>query len=255
MIANRFSISAQTYDRHSRPQQMLIEELSRALPEKAPARILELGCGTGQLTRRLTARYPNTPIEALDISSGMINHCRSEFASHPEISWTIADAQTYEPETVCPLIASSSALHWTGDLEKTFLRIHQNLEPGGVFALGMMLEGTLRELRRIRAQTAPGKVFGTLLPSFGKTKTLLEKTGFCIQKAECFDQRYCYPNADSFLRAIHEQGVTGGSLEQGYVPLTRREIKEILFGYQQTYATGGEVYASYETAVFIAVKD
>lgn len=254
MIETHFSTAAKTYDQHSRPQQALIEKLAEEFPTQIPSRILELGCGTGQLTRRLIARYPNTPIDASDISPGMIEHCRNAFGNQPQVSWIVADAQTYAPGAAYPLIVSTSALHWTADLKETFSQIHQNLEPGGTFALGMMLEGTLRELRGLRTKIAPQKVFGTRLPTFGKTEETLRQSDFSIQKTERFDQRFTYANASAFLKAIHEQGVTGGSLEQGYIPLTRSEMKQLLLGYQTDYATGDQVYASYETAVVIARK-
>lgn len=254
MIETHFSTAAKTYDQHSRPQQALIDKLAEGFPTKTPSRILELGCGTGQLTRRLIDRYPNIPIDASDISPGMIEYCRGTFPDQSQISWIIADAQTYAPETVYPLIVSSSALHWTAELKEMFSTIHQNLKPGGTFALGMMLEGTLRELRELRTKIAPQKVFGTQLPTFGKTEETLLQVGFSIHKTECFDQRFTYANASAFLNAIHEQGVTGGSLEQGYIPLTRSEMKQLLLGYQKEYAAGDNVYASYETAVFIATK-
>ncbi len=255
MIEKRFSISAKTYDRHSRPQQALIEELTAELPKNPPSRILELGCGTGQMTRRLLERYPTVPMDASDISPGMIEHCRTAFSDQPQISWIVADAQTFQPPAAYPLIVSTSALHWTDDLTKTFIQVHRNLEPGGTFALGMMLQGTLRELRELRTKIAPEKVFTTRLPTFEETEEALRHAGFSIQKTERFDQRFTYANARAFLRAIHEQGVTGGSLERGYVPLTRREIQTLIHNYQTKSKTNSEVYASYETAVFISGRE
>lgn len=255
MIDKRFSISAKTYDRHSRPQRALIDELTRALPVRNPSRILELGCGTGLLTRRLTEAYPDVPIDAVDLSAGMIEHCRTAFAGQPQISWITADAQTFQAAVRYPLVVSSSALHWTDDLDKTFVQIHQNLEPGGTLALGMMLHGTLRELRELRSRIASEKVFSTRLPDVQTTEHALLRAGFIIEKSERFDQRFTYADSLAFFRAIHEQGVTGGSLERGYVPLTRKEIQMLIRDYQTEYGADGGVYASYETAVFIARKN
>jgi len=257
LISNerRFSISAKTYDQHSRPQQSLIHELADALPESTPARILELGSGTGKLTRRLMKQYPAASIDAVDLSSGMIEHSRINFSGHPRVSWMVGDAQTFQASEPYPLIVSSAALHWTGDLRETFVRIYQNMESGGIFALGMMLNGTLRELRRIRSTIAPEKVFGTRLPTFEETAETLQMAGFVLRKTERFDQRFTYPDSRAFLRAIHEQGVTGGSLDRGYIPLTRKEVRTLIQNYQAECETGDGVYASYETAVFIAEKN
>ena len=255
MIEKRFSVSAKTYDQHSRPQQALIKALTPELPAEAPARILELGCGTGQMTRRLIDAYPNVPIDATDISPGMIEHCRNTFSDRPKVVWSVADAQTFQADTAYPLIVSTSALHWTKDLTETFRQVYRNLEPGGTFALGIMLNGTLRELREARTHIAPQKGFTTRLPTLEETQEALRTAGFTIEKTKRFDLRYDYADARAFLRAIHQQGVTGGSLEQGYVPLTRREIRALIETYQNEFEVDGQVYASYETALFIARKN
>ncbi len=254
IIEKRFSTAAATYDRHSRPQQALIDELVCVLPKQPPSRILELGCGTGLLTRLLAEHYPDSPIDASDISPGMIEHCRDAFSNQPQISWVVADAQTFQTDTPYPLIVSTSALHWTDDLTQTFIQAYQNLEVGGTFALGMMLQGTLRELRELREKIAPEKVFTTRLPTFEETIDALKTAGFSIRKSNRFDRHYNYANARAFFRVIHEQGVTGGSLERGYVPLTRKEIRTLIESYQKEFESDLGVCASYETALFIAEK-
>jgi len=255
IIKKRFSTAAATYDRHSRPQQTLIDELALVLPKHLPSRILELGCGTGLLTRLLAEHYPDIPIDASDISPGMIEHCRAAFSNQPQISWIVADAQTFQADAIYPLIVSTSALHWTDDLTKTFLQAYQNLEAGGTFALGMMLQGTLQELRELRAKIAPEKVFTTRLPTFEETIEALKTAGFSIRKSNRFNRHYNYTNARAFFRVIHEQGVTGGSLERGYVPLTRKEIRMLIETYQKEFESDRGVCASYETALFIAEKE
>ncbi len=115
MIEKRFSTAAKTYDQHSRPQQALIDELTRKLSTEPPAHILELGCGTGLLTRRLAERYPTVPIDASDISSGMIEHCRTAFSDQSRTSWIVADAQTFQAATAYPRSPSLDAGAWRAE--------------------------------------------------------------------------------------------------------------------------------------------
>ena len=79
MIGQRFSAAAETYDRHVRPQLVLAESVVSILPEMCPEQILELGSGTGQLTRLLTGRFPEVPIDAVDVAEKMVAHSRAKF--------------------------------------------------------------------------------------------------------------------------------------------------------------------------------
>lgn len=255
MIGQRFSAAAGTYDRHARPQQALAQSVISMLPEFFPKQILELGSGTGQLTRLLAERFPDTPIDAVDVAEKMVEHSRSAFAHHPRITWIVADAQTYQANAPYPLIASSSALHWVADLRETFKNIFENLEPGGTFALGMMLQGTLKELHALRAEIAPGKTPQIALPTFEVIKASLQSTGFCLHHSKHSEEKILYPDAQTFLKAIHEQGVTGGRVSAGNAPLSRSELSQLVVDYQENHATDEGVCATYETATLLLTKN
>ena len=254
MIGQRFSAAAETYDRHARPQKALAQSVISVLPEMYPEQILELGAGTGQLTRLLTERFPEVPIDAVDLAEKMVEHSRATFLRFPQISWKLGDAQTYWSGDRYPLIVSSSALHWVTDLQATFDNIFQNLEPGGTFALGMMLEGTLKELHQLRQDIAPEKTPRKSLPTYTETLAALEAAGFKVERKKHSEEEILYPDAKAFLKAIHEQGVTGGKVSSGNAPLTRTELSQLVADYQEINASADNVYATYETATFLMTK-
>ncbi len=254
MIEKRFSAAAETYDRHARPQLALAQSVVSMLPEMYPEQILELGAGTGQLTRLVAHRFPDVRIDAIDVSEKMVAHSRVKFQQIPQIRWSVGDAQTYRNGTRYPLIVSSSALHWVSDLQKTFENIFQSLEPGGTFALGMMLQGTLKELHGLRREIAPEKTPGSTLPTCAETKACLQEAGFSFKRRKHSEEEILYPDAKAFLRAIHEQGVTGGKVSAGNAPLTRTELSRLAADYQENFAVAGGVRATYETATFLLRK-
>jgi malonyl-CoA O-methyltransferase len=254
MIEKRFSAAAETYDRHARPQLALAQSVVSVLPEIYPEQILELGSGTGQLTRLLAERFPEVPIDAVDVAEKMVEHSRAKFKRFPQIRWIVGDAQTYWGGDRYALIVSSSALHWVDDLRATCENIFQNLEPGGTFALGMMLRGTLKELHGLRMEIAPEKTPLTTLPTYAETSAALEAAGFRIERQKHSEEQILYPDAKAFLKAIHEQGVTGGKVSAGNAPLTRTELGRLVADYQENFASAGGVYATYETATFLLTK-
>ncbi len=251
MIGTRFSAAAETYDRHARPQLALAQAVVAMLPELYPEQILELGAGTGLLTRLLVERFPEVPIDAVDLAEKMVSHGREKFARFAQVDWLVGDAQTFRGTDPYPLVASSAALHWVADLAATCDNIYQCLEPGGTFALGMMLEGTLKELQEIRSAVAPAKNPSSRLPSYETTTACLQSAGFRIERRAHGEERILYDDAEAFLRAIHEQGVTGGKVSSGSAPLNRAELGQLAADYQEAFATDGGVYATYETATFL----
>ncbi|MEE9369069.1 MAG: methyltransferase domain-containing protein [Pontiella sp.] len=254
MVSNRFSAAADTYDRHARPQLTLAQSVLSMLPELYPEQILELGSGTGLLTRLLTERFPDVPIHAVDISEKMVEHSRAKFLTDSNIKWIVDDAQTFWSGDRYPLIVSSSALHWVTDLRATCDNIFQSLEPGGTFSLGMMLRGSLKELHELRIAIAPEKTPSITLPTYEEVKAYLQAAGFNLERRKHSEEEIIYDDAKSFFKAIHEQGVTGGKVSAGNAPLTRSELSQLVVDYQETYASNGGVSATYETAMFLLTK-
>jgi len=253
MIEKRFSAAAKTYDRHARPQEALARSVISMLPEFRPRKILELGAGTGKLTRLLIEQFPQVPIDAVDVAEKMVLHSRAAFHAHPQVTWIHADAQTYWSEEPYPLIASSAALHWVPSLRKTFCNIFQCLETDGLFVLGMMLNGTLRELRALRNLIVPHKPSPDTLANYDETLQALHAAGFRILHQIHREEQLVYESAESFLRAIHEQGVTGRRVT-GSTLLTRGELNRLTTEYQLRFAREDGVCATYETATFLLTK-
>jgi len=61
-----------------------------ALPSP-PARVLDVGTGTGAIARAVAARYPDAEVVGVDVSSGMIAEAR-RLASGPRERYEVADA-------------------------------------------------------------------------------------------------------------------------------------------------------------------
>jgi malonyl-CoA O-methyltransferase len=228
---------------------MVMQLLPDAL---TPDRVLELGAGTGQLTRLLLQRYPESRIDALDIASGMVAFGAYAFGGHAGVKFIHGDAATYRAAEPYPLIVSNSALQWVSNLPDAFRSIRGNLTKDGVFVCGIMLNGTLHELRELRREIAPTKMSAFVLPSRDTVESALREAGFTLHDSIYDTHRFPYENATSFLRVLHEQGVTGGTGTKGYAPLSRGEMRSIVECYQARHETEGRVYATYETLAFVA---
>ena len=74
------------------------------------------------------------------------------------------------------------------------------------------------------------------------------------EEKEQREEETLYKSATDFLRAIHEQGVTGIKATTNHSPLNRREISQLIETYQTRYATPAGVTATYETATLLLTK-
>lgn len=252
MNNKRFSNAAKTYDLHAAPQKELAKSITDLLPSLVDPHILEIGSGTGVLTRMLIEKYPSSKIHAIDIADDMVRLCKREFSSFNNVSWEVADGETYQDNCTYDLISSSASLHWTMNIFDTLSNIYNYLKPGGYFILGMMLKGTLSELRSLRKNIAPNKGNGPILPSKKEMDSYIHAIGFDIIKNNHSFKKIEYKNTQTFFSSIHEQGVT--PLQKNDFPLNRSELIDLINCYQKLNAGDNCVYATYETAGYLLQK-
>ncbi|WP_286784549.1 MULTISPECIES: malonyl-ACP O-methyltransferase BioC [Pseudomonas] len=145
-VAASFSRAAASYDGVAGLQRTVGDALLARLPaDLAPARWLDLGCGTGHFSRVLATRFPKAEGLALDIAEGMLRHARPlGGATH----FVAGDAE-YLPlrDASVDLLFSSLALQWCGDFAGVLDGARRVLRPGGCLAFSSLCVGTLQELR------------------------------------------------------------------------------------------------------------
>ncbi|MHB8968904.1 MAG: methyltransferase domain-containing protein [Pirellulaceae bacterium] len=244
----RFSASAPTYHRSVDVQRQVAARVLAALPRKPAAEhILELGCGTGLLTVGLLKRYRLAHVLALDAAPAMIEEARGRIGRTRRVEWRVQDARELVTPRRYDLVVSSSALHWMIPLGRVFAGARNALAPGGRFVFGMMVAGTLDELRKTRARVAPDKALRATLPEPPSVVRSLRRSGFGLVSMKTERIEMVYPEAKTFLRRLHDQGVTGGAYSAGKRPLTAGELVQLCADYDARFsAAGGGVRATYE---------
>lgn len=255
-VRARFSAAADTYDAHATVQKDVAERLSSMLPENlAPARILEVGCGTGLLTKLLLKRFPAAQVDAIDISDRMIQRARTRFADESRIRWCAEDAAQFKAKVPYRLVASSCSMHWLPHLLDATRHVASLMDPKGTFAFAIMVYGTLAELRDARLRVAPHKPPLRRLPTASEVRECLRLAGLRIDNSEEEYRPAAYPSARSFLQTLHNQGLTGGEVSRAMLPLRRQELVDLAKDYEEHYAKAdGEVYASYRVLYVTATK-
>ncbi|BAY20303.1 type 11 methyltransferase [Calothrix sp. NIES-2100] len=166
------------------------EDLLQLLNPKAGELILDLGCGTGQLTEKIA--QTGAQVMGIDSAATMIEKARQNY---PQIEFDVADARNFQVEKPCDAVFSNAVLHWVKQAEQAIASIHQALKPGGRFvaefggkgnvgAIVTALENAIASMGIHQPQTLNPWYY----PSIGEYATLLEQQGFDVIYASLRDR-------------------------------------------------------------------
>jgi trans-aconitate 2-methyltransferase len=105
-----------------------------ALVEARPAmRVVDLGCGTGELTRLLHQTLGASQTLGLDSSAAML--AKSQAFADPGLRFEQRDIGEFSAEGEFDLVFSNAALHWLPSHEQLLARLTAALKPGGQLAV------------------------------------------------------------------------------------------------------------------------
>jgi trans-aconitate 2-methyltransferase len=107
-----------------------VELLARIRSEN-PSRVVDLGCGPGNSTAVLAARWPDAKLEGLDSSPDMLTEARQ---SGVRADWIEADLAAWSARGRYSVIFSNATLQWLDDHSALIPRLMGFVEPGGTFA-------------------------------------------------------------------------------------------------------------------------
>src|SRR5262245_54721616 len=97
-------------DERGRPFVELVERIGAIDPHD----VVDLGCGPGNLTELLVAKWPGAGIRGVDSSAEMIERAQP-LAVPGRLEFEIGDIQTWAPDRPVDVLISNAALHWVAD--------------------------------------------------------------------------------------------------------------------------------------------
>jgi trans-aconitate methyltransferase len=157
------------------------------LQPQAGESILDLGCGTGELTTQLAAK--GAQVTGIDASAAMIESARTHY---PDITFEVGDATTFSLPVAFDGIFSNATLHWVCEKEKAIARMYAQLKKGGRLVIEMGGKGNVQSilttLEKVMEERGYTYVPFWYFPSPAAYTTLLENAGFKIDRVHFFDR-------------------------------------------------------------------
>ncbi len=115
-------------DERGRP---FVELLARVRVESATA-VADLGCGPGNLTAMLAARWPVADVVGVDSSADMVT-AAGEYAGD-RLRFVCADLASWQPDGPVDVVVANAALHWVPGHVDLLAQFARWLRPGGALA-------------------------------------------------------------------------------------------------------------------------
>lgn len=196
-IKNEFSKHANEYNNHNIIQQIIAKSLVRELKSK-PSRILELGCGSGQVFSHIS--WPIEFYKAIDFSEEM---CKLHpISSNIEVKCFDFDTEEFLNEiknNSYDIVLSSSALQWSKDLDKIVK--HLALITNEINAV-LFTSNTFKTIQNITNSKSPILDESEIKKAF---------SNHFVCKFETIMYKLEFENKKDLFDYIKKSGVSGGS--------------------------------------------
>jgi trans-aconitate 2-methyltransferase len=124
------------YDRFREERQQPFYDLLKLVIPKKSMRVLDLGCGTGELTREMHRHFKAAHTLGVDSSDAMMERARD--VVEPGLAFERGRIEDFHVDDgAFDLVLSNAALHWVDDHEAVLARLTRALAPGGQLAVQM----------------------------------------------------------------------------------------------------------------------
>ena len=114
-------------DERTRPAR----DLAAAIGEVDARLVVDLGCGPGNSTEVLAARFPSATLVGVDTSPAMLEAARARL---PSVRFEQGDAASWEPPAPCDVLFANAVLQWVPEHARLYPALIARLAPGGWLA-------------------------------------------------------------------------------------------------------------------------
>jgi trans-aconitate 2-methyltransferase len=134
MLSPAMSWNPEQYLKFSQPRMQPAIDLLARIACTEPAVVYDLGCGAGNVTAALAARWPRARIIGVDDSAAMLSQAARTL---PQVEWLRHSLAAWQPDAPADVIYSNAALHWLPNHRQLMPALVAGLAPGGVLAIQM----------------------------------------------------------------------------------------------------------------------
>jgi trans-aconitate 2-methyltransferase len=162
------------------------ESLVKLLAPQYGEKILDLGCGRGDLTDIIA--QSGACVRGIDSSGSMISTAQ---VNYPDIHFSVANARSFQVKRPLDAVFSHEVLHWIKEPDAVINCVEQALQPGGRFVAEFNCEGHVGAIVGAHLSVALSEISGQepeahnpwYCPSIDEYAGLLKQHGFDVREA------------------------------------------------------------------------
>lgn len=243
LIAERFAKAANTYTKEASVQHQIAERMTLLLKKHistCPQKVVEFGCGTGNLSRMLHSQFAPKELLLNDLCSKMGDCCQDLFDKGVEFIEGDAEQISFPKDR--DLITSCSTLQWFESPNAFFKKCSSELGNGGILAFSTFGKKNMQEIRCTTGQGLSYLSLDELCASLASDYEILHAD------EEIIEQYFEEPK--QVLRHLKATGVTGISNPRW----TPRILMQFCEQYGQMFSYPQGVRLTYHPIYIIAKK-
>lgn len=241
MVARNFSRYAHLYDGYSVIQNKSSRKLLEYVPGSDFRNILEIGCGTGNLTLSLREKFRDARIKAFDISGKMVEIAEKKLKGG-RVEFSVADAEKLTCLGKFDLVISHGCFQWLSNLDEVLRGYEKLLSKNGFIVFSAFGPLTFRELN-VSLKSILKKP-DIQADSFSNKRILLSALNVYFKRVCVGEARYTeyFPALRDLLRKIKYSGIRGNGIGAG-ARINRGVLAELENTYLDKF---GRIRATYQ---------
>ena len=235
LLKTRFSKSLSTYQVYATVQQDMAKYLISLLPSKNYKNILELGCGTGFLTKLANQNITFDNYTAIDI----VKECKEYITNiNPHIEFINQDIENIKPDKTYNLILSNATFQWINNFELFINNLKNYLEKDGTILFSTFGKKNFYEINQAGQVSLPYYSLETL-------KEILS-----VYKIEILKETYYKLNFSSIKEMLEHIKNTGVNAINEK-PWSIKDLNNFKKNYSKLY---GEEYQLTYNPIYVMLK-
>lgn len=232
--------NADQYHRFRQQRSKPFYDLLQMVDRRPGMKVVDLGCGTGELTAELHRSLAAESTLGIDSSPAMLVEARK--VEVPGLQFGEADIGTALPPGRFDLIFSNAALHWVPDHVEVLTRLTARLEPGGQLAVQVPANHT-EASHTVATAVAATEPFRTALGGYTvpvhvltpiEYANLLFELGYAEQRVELRVYGHVLENRDAVVEWVKGTLLTAyrqrldEDLHASFVEEYRARLRQVL---------------------------
>lgn len=182
VVRQSFDDASDSYNQFTSLQREIgsrLLEQRDALNSPAPKKVLDIGAGTGYLTKKISEINGLRELYGLDIAVGMLNKTKSHLGEFKAAGLICADAESIPlAGSAVNAVYSNLAYQWCSDLQRAIDEAYRVIKPEGTFTFSTFGPQTLRELKASWSSADNGVHVNEFIDD-DSIRNYLAEAGFC----------------------------------------------------------------------------